>query len=43
MACYVAIGPQEVDEVDFKLTNQKADPNLAEAGEFVGAVLKGVL
>ncbi len=30
VALYVAIGPQSVEEAEFKLTNQKADPNMAE-------------
>ena len=29
-ACYIAVGPQSVDEVEFKLIKQKADPNMPE-------------
>jgi len=38
---YGAVGHQSVDRVVFELINQEADPNILEAGEAVGAIVKG--
>ena len=38
---YGAVGHQSIDRVVFELINQEADPNILEAGEAVGAIVKG--